>query len=274
MKSFDRKESCRDNAFFQIPKTLFDDPKYSDLSPLAKLLYGMMKDRSSLSEANGGRWLDANGTPFIHFSNQEIMDCLGCGEDKASRLAKDLQTAGLIVRTPQGLGRPYKVVVKNVVSSPKNKDSQHTRKTGARPVFCGGSNTEIINTDSNNTDSSLHRDMVKEEIMDNINYDLLAPDIPQQRLDLFVAIITDTICTKKASIRIAGESRSTSEVRERFLRLNELHIRYVHDRIEHESSIIYSAHGYILMHLFRAEDEMDIFNGSRANHDYKLEDSH
>lgn len=233
----------------------------------------MMKDRSSLSESNGGRWIDANGTPFIHFSNQEIMDSLGCGEDKASRLARDLQMAGLIVRTPQGLGRPYKVVVKNVVSSPKKADSQHTRKKEVRPDFYGGSNTDNNDTDSIKTDSTLRRDKVREEIMNNINYDLLSLNIPQHRLDLIVTIITDTICTKKASIRIAGELRDTNDIRYRFLRLNDLHIRYVHDRLEHESSIIYSAHGYILMHLYRAEDELEIYYGSWANHDYKQESS-
>ena len=267
MKKVIGPESYVDDGFIQIPKALFKNPAYSTLKAEAKMLYGLMKDRSSLSKANGGHWIDENGTPFIHFSNQEIMDCLGCGEDKASRLAKDLQRAGLIVRTPQGLGKPYKVVVKNAVSSPKNTGSQHTNKKDTHPDFYGGNNTEKTYTNSSNTDSLLRRDAVRCVIKENICYDLLAETIPQCRLDLFVSIITDTICSKRTSVRIAGEMRHISEIRNRFFRLNDLHICYVHDRIERESSIIHSAHGYILMHLYRAEEEMDIYYGSCVNHD-------
>ena len=43
-------------AFYRIPKVLFKGSYFKDLSSDAKILYGLMLDRMSLSIAN--RWLD------------------------------------------------------------------------------------------------------------------------------------------------------------------------------------------------------------------------
>ena len=45
-------------AFFRIPKILMTEPYFKDISTDAKLLYGMMLDRMSLSIKNG--WMDEN----------------------------------------------------------------------------------------------------------------------------------------------------------------------------------------------------------------------
>ena len=51
-------------AFFRIPKLLITEPYFRWLSTDAKLLYGLMLDRMSLSMRNG--WMDDDGHVYIY----------------------------------------------------------------------------------------------------------------------------------------------------------------------------------------------------------------
>ena len=59
-------------SYFRVPKILFRDIKFKDLSTDAKTLYGILLDRMGLSVKNG--WLDEQGRVYIIFPVQEVMD--------------------------------------------------------------------------------------------------------------------------------------------------------------------------------------------------------
>lgn len=99
-------------AFFRIPKLLITEPYFRRLSTNAKLLYGLMLDRMSLSMRNG--WMDDDGYVYIYFTLEEACEQLCCKTDKAVKLFAELDSAkgvGLIRRVKQGLGRPAKIYV-------------------------------------------------------------------------------------------------------------------------------------------------------------------
>ena len=48
-------------SYFRIPKALFQDHRFRQLSTDARTLYGILLDRMSLSVKNG--WLDEQGRP-------------------------------------------------------------------------------------------------------------------------------------------------------------------------------------------------------------------
>jgi hypothetical protein len=101
-------------AFFRIPKILMTEPYFKDISTDAKLLYGMMLDRMSLSIKNG--WTDDLGRVYIYFPIEEVMELLHCKSEKATRLMAELDSKkgiGLIERVRQGQGKPSIVYVKN-----------------------------------------------------------------------------------------------------------------------------------------------------------------
>ena len=101
-------------AFYRIPKALFTDPAYRSISIDAKVLYGLLLDRMSLSARND--WLDEQGRVYIVFTVEEIMESLACGNKKAVGLLRELETeAGLIERRRQGLGKPNLIYVKNFI---------------------------------------------------------------------------------------------------------------------------------------------------------------
>ena len=62
-------------SYFRVPKILFRDIKFKDLSTDAKTLYGILLDRMGLSVKNG--WLDEQGRVYIIFPVQEVMGCTG-----------------------------------------------------------------------------------------------------------------------------------------------------------------------------------------------------
>ena len=68
-------------SFYKIPKLLFTDEYYKEISVEAKVLYGLMLDRMSLSMKN--QWLDEEGRAYIYFSLEDIMESLGCSNKKA-----------------------------------------------------------------------------------------------------------------------------------------------------------------------------------------------
>lgn len=99
--------------YFRIPRQLITNPKFKHLSTDAKLLYGMLLDRMSLSEKN--EWYDDNGRVYIYYTVDEICGDMNCGRDKAMKLLAELDTGkgiGLIERIKQGQGKPTKLYVK------------------------------------------------------------------------------------------------------------------------------------------------------------------
>lgn len=105
-------------SFYRIPRVLFTGKAFKGLSTDAKLLYGLMLDRMSLSAKNG--WYDAQSRVYIYFSLEEIQDVLCCGHGKAVKLLAALDTGrgiGLIQRVRQGQGRPDRIYVKQFTTT-------------------------------------------------------------------------------------------------------------------------------------------------------------
>ena len=110
-------------SFYRIPKALFTEPNFRELSTDAKVLYGILLDRMSLSLKN--QWLDAQKKGYIIFTVEEIMDALNCANQKATRLMVELEKqAGLIERKRQGLGRPNLIYVKNFAATINDKNCE------------------------------------------------------------------------------------------------------------------------------------------------------
>lgn len=68
-------------TFYQVPKVLFTNERFWNISADAKMLYGILLDRMSLSAKNG--WIDKNGRVYIIFTIDEAKMALNCAEQKA-----------------------------------------------------------------------------------------------------------------------------------------------------------------------------------------------
>ena len=91
-------------VFYRIPKVLITDKRFKHMCCEAKLLYGLLLDKMSLSCKNG--WHDEQGRTFIYYSINSIMEDLGCAHSKAEKLLSELEQFDLLRRKRQGLGKP------------------------------------------------------------------------------------------------------------------------------------------------------------------------
>ena len=103
-------------SFYRIPKALFQNDYFKNLSSDAKILYGLMLDRMSLSIKN--QWFDEQNRAYIYFSIEDIMDLLNCGKNKAIKSLQELDQEngiGLIEKKRQGFGKTNIIYVKSFV---------------------------------------------------------------------------------------------------------------------------------------------------------------
>jgi hypothetical protein len=116
-------------SFYRIPKLLFTHEFFKDLSCEAKVLYGLMLDRMSLSVKNG--WFDEEKRAYIIFTVEEVTELLGCSTGKAVKCISELDTdkgIGLIEKKRLGLGKANiiyvrQIQIKEVVDEEEGYDS-------------------------------------------------------------------------------------------------------------------------------------------------------
>ena len=115
-------------TFFRIPKVLFKDKRFKDMSTDAKLLYGLMLDRMGLSMRN--RWIDDDNRVYIIYKMEEIIEDIGCARQKVAKLLEELdKSVGLIERKRQGLGKPNIIYVKNFITANSSEYENHTSRS-------------------------------------------------------------------------------------------------------------------------------------------------
>ena len=118
-------------SFYRLPKILITDKRFRGISSDAKILYGVMLERMSLSVKN--RWFDEKNRVYIIFTLEEVMETFACSERKAGRLLGELDTKtgiGLIEKKRQGLGKPNLIYLKNFLDLNVNEeDADHGGKS-------------------------------------------------------------------------------------------------------------------------------------------------
>ena len=112
-------------SFYRVPRLLIKDERFKGLSSDAKLLYGLMLDRMSLSMKNG--WLDDENRAYIIYAVENIMEDLGCSKPTCIKVIKELDAdngIGLIEKKRRGLGKPDIIYVKNFASVPEKESEE------------------------------------------------------------------------------------------------------------------------------------------------------
>ncbi len=99
-------------TFSKLYDELFESVKFEGISIFAKVIYSRMLSRVNLSKINN--WIDESGEVYIIFSVKEVMKTLGCGNQKAVKVLKELESIGFIKKKRQGGGKVNLIYVKDV----------------------------------------------------------------------------------------------------------------------------------------------------------------
>lgn len=113
------------------------------------------------------------------------------------------------------------------------------------------------------------RERYRELILENIEYDILTQDdrLDKDRLDELVELMVDTVCSRRETIRIAGDDYPAEAVKSRFLKLNSSHIEYVLDRMRENTTYIRNIKKYLLAALYNAPLTIGSYYTSLVSHD-------
>lgn len=277
-------------SFFRIPKLLFTDEAFKDLSSDAKVLYGILLDRMSLSMKNN--WIDEENKVYIIFTIEEIANIMCCATQKATKILQELDDKkgiGLVEKKRLGLGKPNILYVKNFIiqetkeqtdvqeeitnqellQSQNQNDENHNSgnviftKQELLKSQCNKTNynkTEYSNTEYNNTtpispskDRAMEMEEIEKILKHQIDYPALIEEQPEEKekIDLIVNLMTEAI-QNKTDIRINQSRTAYKTVREQLLSLQKEHIKYVLSVLRENKQKIINLRAYLLSLLYNA----------------------
>ena len=279
-------------SFIRIPTVLFSAEQFKNVSPEAKVLYGILLKRMDLSAKNG--WFDERGRVYIICTLEEIMETLNCGNQKAVKLMDELEgKIGLIERKRQGLGKPNLIYVKNFISPVEKEDNSspshflkcenHTsgdvKITLQEVRKSHGSNKDNNDTDYRYTENPIYpardadgmaeRRSYENYFRDALEFDFLLQQYPYDRetLQEILDLLVDTVCTRRDYIRIASDDRPRDVVKSRFMKLDSSHIQYVLDCLKENTTDVRNIKQYLLAALYNAPGTISSYYSAKVNHD-------
>ena len=282
-------EESEQFAFYRVPKLLFTDDRFWNLSTDAKLLYGLFLDRIALSQKNG--WVDEQGRVYIIYTVESIMEALGCGNKKAVGLLAELENkAKLIVRKKQGLGKPNLIYVKKFTVNPverhflkcQNDTSGSVEMTSLEVSKSHSNNTNKNYTEFSDTDPFLPSDFSGRDsegteeftryyqyFYDQLEMDHLKESYSYDHeiLELILRLVVEVMCSKRSMLRIASDDKPIEIVRSCFMKLDCEHIKYVMDRFKENTTAIRNIKQYLLASIYNAPLTIDAHYDALVRHD-------
>ena len=286
------------HSFYRIPKLLFTNDYFKALSNDAKILYGLMLDRMSLSVKN--QWFDVENKAYIYFSVEDIMELLNCGKNKAVKIMQELDDEtgiGLIEKKRQGFGKANIIYVKNFVieniveEKPlqefTNQTSRIPKNKPLEVYFSNPNNNKYNNTYENNTESNLIPSVTQESkddtiscdemeqyyilaetVKQNIDYDVLLQSYPNegQLVQGIYELIVETVAYTRKKLVIASNELPAEFVKNRFMKLNFMHIQYVISSMKKNTTEIKNIKKYLLAALYNAPATIQGYYQAEVNH--------
>lgn len=138
-------------------------------------------------------------------------------------------------------------------------------------------NTNVLNTYPIKSQQEENQDTIgydevetyRQVIKENIEYDILSIKLKTDisMLNEILDLLTETVCTQKSSLIIAGDTYPAAVVKSKLLKLNSEHIEYVIDCMHTNTTDIRNIKKYLLAALFNAPSTIDSYYTSKVNHD-------
>lgn len=283
-------------SFIRIPKLLLTGKRYRKLSCEAKVLYGFLLDRMSLSAEN--EWFDDEGRVFVYCTISEAAEeVIGCGEKKACSVFKELEEIELIERKRQGLNKPNLIYVldfseevsdghfrncpndnsRNVDKSNQELSERQTNNTKFNKTeFSDTESSQVLSNDEGYVDEG--RDRTRQDydnysaircyIANQISLDALRVDYSDNPLvDELYELIVDVVTSSKKEIVICGEKKPMSIVRSQFMKLNMFNIAFVLERLEETKPKIGNIKSYLLTTLYNSLLTTSSYYRTRCNNE-------
>lgn len=267
-------------SFARLPKAFWENERYRHLNIDVIILYSLMLDRTSLSEANG--WRDEKGEVFVYFTLDEIQSKMRCSRGKANKLKQILLKENLIRFEQQGKADPHRIYVLPFFNSPETGPVKSKNETlcssgnelhevyFSDPNNTSKNNTIFINTDlsisgCDGYDSSIVREIIRENLEDDTlskkEYDLAL-------VNNIIDIMVDAVCSSGEMVRIGKEYVSRNMVRSQFFHFTKKDLDYVLYCLKQNSTEVKNIKAYLLTVLYNVRSTRETYWSMKVQHDY------
>ena len=276
-------------TFYRIPKLLFTSEVFKALTTDAKVLYGLMLDRMTLSMKN--KWFDSENRAYIYFSLEDVMELLNCKKNKAVKTIQELDGEngmGLIEKKRQGQGKPTIFYVKNFIindSEVGKTNFKITKKQTSKGLYYQP--LEVLKTNPNknysnkNYLSNIEPDHIQSMdgitgiekyaalIKKNLEIEILLQNHPYDKelIEGLYELVLETLLMEGDKILIAGSTYPLELVKSKFLKLDAGHIEYVMNCFLKNTTKVRNIKKYLLTALFNAPTTIGSYYQAEVNHD-------
>lgn len=112
-------------------------------------------------------------------------------------------------------------------------------------------------------------DAYRELIRENIRYDDFVREHPWDagQLDEIVELMVEVVCSKRETLRVAGNELPQAVVKSRLLKLDDGHIRFVFDCLKNNTTQVRNIKQYLLTTLYNAPVTIGNHYAAQVNHD-------
>lgn len=280
---------CDHFSFYRIPKVFFTDDRFKAMPTEAKVLFGLMLDRVSLSKKN--HWADENGHVYIIYTLEQVQKDLNVCNGKACKLMKVLESYGLITRIRRGLTKPDLIFPKNIFSTNYTScdcnNSFHEVDDSNFSEFTSGISEcdtfevhedvylNSINPDLNESDFAKKTEFTYSDSINQINqsdvdamnreieemevyfkekwgYISLIDTYSEEEVSGLITLAAEVVCSNVQTCRIGRQNISSSRVAQRFKELDMTHIDYVLESVHKTKTKIQNPRNYLLAALYNA----------------------
>ncbi len=152
----------------------------------------------------------------------------------------------------------------NINSSKTEKEKTELSSTDSLPISQKRNRTEVTAAEMRS---------YQEIISQNISYDLLRQEYPhqQEQLEEILEILTETVCTTRQTVRVAGNNFPVEIVKSRLLKLTAEHIRFVLGCLSRNTTKIRNIRQYLLTTLYNAPTTIDNYYAAMVSHDLAVQ---
>lgn len=139
-----------------------------------------------------------------------------------------------------------------------NTYESNTQKSNPNPIMIQRQRAQQADTGMNDMDQMDAREYRRTlaEVKEQIEYDALDTPYDHERLDEIVEIMTETLCSRKPYIKVAGENYPAEVVKSRFKKLSYHHIEYVFLSLDKKHTEVRNIRQYLMTTLYHAPTTM------------------
>ena len=139
-----------------------------------------------------------------------------------------------------------------------NTQVSNTQKSNPDPLMIQRQRTQQADAGMSDMDQMDAREYRRTlaEVKEQIEYDVLDTPHDHERLDEIVEIMTETLCSRRPYIKVAGENYPAEVVKSRFKKLSYHHIEYVFLSLDKKHTEVRNIRQYLMTMLYHAPTTM------------------